>query len=92
QMASWAEAGGGRYFDASSAAELAASIATAVSAPFRVYGPDDALVASGIVGGGPVELAVGAYRVEVLVDPPVEFDDVVVKGGESATLMIDSRS
>ena len=40
QMAAWAEAGDGTYFDAAGADELAASLATALSAPFRAYGPD----------------------------------------------------
>jgi len=87
QMAAWAEAGAGSYFDAASATELGAALAVAVAAPFRVYasGADQPL-ASGTVGGGAVTLEPGNYRVEVLTDPIIEFDGVVLGGGEVRSL------
>jgi Mg-chelatase subunit ChlD len=85
-MAEWAAGGGGTYFDASGAEALAEAISAAVSAPFVVYGPDGTVFASGTVGGGPARLDPGTYRVEVLVDPPVTFSDVVVGGGETVAL------
>jgi hypothetical protein len=51
-----------------------------------VYGPDDTILASGTVGGGPARLDPGTYRVEVLVDRPVTFAEVVVGGGETIDL------
>ncbi|MFV2062814.1 MAG: VWA domain-containing protein, partial [Chloroflexota bacterium] len=87
QMAAWAAAGGGNYYDASIADELAASLAQALAAPFRVYtaGTDEPL-ASGTVGGAGVLLEPGTYRVEVLSDPLVVFEDVIIEGGTDATL------
>ena len=85
-MADWATSGGGTYFDAAGSDGLASAISAAVSAPFVVYGPDDTILASGTVGGGPARLDPGTYRVEVLVDPPVTFSEVVVGGGQSIDL------
>jgi hypothetical protein len=45
-------------------------------------------VASGTVGGGPARLDPGTYDVEVLVDPPVSFSEVVVGGGEIVDLVL----
>lgn len=78
RMASWAADGGGRFFDAQDPATLLTGITTALQAPFRVYDQDGAQVASGVVGGPEVELAPGAYRVEVLSDPPTTFERVVL--------------
>lgn len=91
-MAGWTEAGDGSYFDAGNAAELAEAISAAVSAPFRVQAADVESgaaaepVASGTVGGGAVTVAPGTYRVEVLSDPVITFEDVVLGGGESVSL------
>jgi Mg-chelatase subunit ChlD len=86
QMGTWASAAGGTYRDAASASALATSIATALSAPFRVYGSDGEAVASGTVSGEGIELEPGDYRVEVLTDPPFIFDDVELGSGASVTL------
>ena len=74
------------YFDAAGGAELAASIAMAVSAPFRVYGPEGETLATGTVGAQPVELDPGSYRVEILTEPPIVFEQVELGNGESVTL------
>jgi len=85
-MRAWARAGGGTYFDATDAASLAGAVATAVGAPFRIVGPTGELVAGGTVGADPVAVPPGTYRVEVLVDPPAVFADVVVGSGEAVEL------
>jgi hypothetical protein len=86
EMARWAVAGGGAYYDATDADELASSVAVAVSAPFRVYGSDAQPLAAGTVGGEAVELDPGTYRVEVLTEPPILFDGVELGNGDSVTL------
>jgi len=89
QMAAWAEAGGGSYFDASGAGELASAIATAVSAPWRVFELEgEEPLASSTVGGDGVVLAPGTYRVEVLSDPTIEFDAVELSAGGIVTLRL----
>ncbi len=86
EMAGWADAGGGAYYDASGAKGLADSVARALSAPFRVYGDDAEPLAVGSVGGEAVELEPGTYRVEVLTEPPVIYDGVQLENGGSVTL------
>ena len=86
QMADWAAAGGGAYYDATGAKELARSLTTALGAPFRVFGPDTEPLAVGSVGGEAVPLEPGTYRVEVLTEPPVFFDDVELGNGAAVTL------
>jgi len=89
QMAAWAAAGGGSYYDASVADELAASLAQALAAPFRVYAAgSEAPLANGTIGGAGVLLDPGTYRVEVLVDPPVTFEDVIIEGGNGVNLSL----
>jgi len=89
QMAAWADAGAGSYFDAASASELGSALAAAVAAPFRVYAPDgDESIASGKVGFDAVQLDPGEYRVEVLTDPPFSFDRVILDGGEIRSLAL----
>jgi hypothetical protein len=73
EMASWAAAGGGTFFDAQDQDALLAGVTAALLAPFRVYDQDGALAAVGVVGGPEVELPPGIYRVEVLSDPPAAF-------------------
>jgi hypothetical protein len=87
RMAEWAEAGAGSYFDAGGAADLDAAVASALRAPFRVYlAGGDELVDSGTVGGQPLSVEPGTYRVEVLLDPVVIFEDVIVEGGTAVSV------
>jgi hypothetical protein len=86
QMTEWAAEGGGAYYDAAGAKELARSLTTALGAPFRVFGPDTEPLAIGSVGGEAVTLEPGTYRVEVLTEPPTFFDDVELLNGASVTL------
>ena len=85
QMADWAAAGGGAYYDAAGAKALARSLATALGVPFRVHGPDTEPLAAGSVGGEAIALDPGIYRVEVLTEPPVFFDRVELGNGASVT-------
>jgi hypothetical protein len=86
QMIAWAAAGRGTYFDAGGEDELVTAMAAAVSAPFRVYGPEGEVYEGGTIGGGPIQIDPGTYRVEVLTDPVIEFEEVVVEGGQSVIL------
>lgn len=61
----WADLGGGSFYDAADAESLAASITQALHAPFDIYNADKAIVASGTVGGEPVDLTPGEYSVRV---------------------------
>jgi hypothetical protein len=87
-MESWATAGGGVFFDAQDEEGLLAGIAAALRAPYRIHDLDGALVASGVVGGAPVALPTGTYRVEVLTDPPLTIDAVEMAPGGEVTLEV----
>ncbi len=89
EMAGWAEATGGRYLDATDAPQLRRAIKAATGVPFDVYvGGVDEPVASGTVGGEPVELAPGSYRLEVRTDPAVTIDDVEVLPAEGVDVVV----
>ena len=88
EMAEWAHLGGGAYYDAGSAGQLARSVASALSAPFRVSLIDGGEAATGTIGGPPVELEPGRYRVEILTEPPLFIDEVELQNGEDRTLQV----
>ncbi len=78
----WAELGGGSYFDAASAEQLARSLRSVISGPFRVLDRQRKVVAQGIIGGAPVILPAGNYRVETIAPQPRVIEQVVVRAGE----------
>jgi len=65
KLEAWAAAGGGAYFDAADQAALAAALHGAVGRPLAVYDAAGAEVARGLVGGAPLELPAGRYRVRI---------------------------
>lgn len=78
----WAELGGGSYFDARSAEELSRSLRTVISGPFRVVDGDGNVVATGVVGGAEVILPSGNYRVEMVGSPQQVLDSVEIRASE----------
>ena len=91
KMAAWAELGGGSYFDVAGAESLVESIVTAVRPPYRVYGPSGEVIADGTVDGDPVALDPGTYSVEVLTEPLIRFDDVMIPPGVAVELEISGE-
>jgi hypothetical protein len=88
QFADWARIGNGTYFDATNAAELDDAIAKAVQAPVRVLDADGNVVASGIVGGEPIDLPPGTYTIVVLTNPEQRFENIVIEPGGSMELQL----
>lgn len=88
QFESWSQAGNGRYFSARDQSGLSESISQALQTPFTVYDRSGKEIASGVVGGEPVELEAGFYRVVVAGSPPQIFDDVEVPGEEGVVVEI----
>jgi Mg-chelatase subunit ChlD len=84
----WAALGRGSYLDASDGAALARAMSAALRQPYRVT-KDGAAVATGVVGGEPVELPPGTYQVELPSDPPRRLGEVTVASGEEATLAVE---
>ena len=87
-MASWAEIGGGPFFDAQDQKGLLAGIATALQAPWRILDRHGTIVATGVVGGSCAVLPPGTYRVEVLTDPLVTFEAVVLEPSGTVELTV----
>jgi hypothetical protein len=81
-----AESGGGAYFDAQGSEELAAALASAVSARFTVLDATGAEVGTGSIGGAPITVPPGLYTVVVATAPEVRFDEVFVAPGASLEL------
>jgi hypothetical protein len=86
QFEAWAEQGGGRYFGADDQTGLSTAIEDALKVPFIVYDQGGNEVASGQVGGEPVELERGIYAVVVRTQPIQRFEDVDVPGESELTL------
>lgn len=79
----WARLGGGRYLDAADGAGLRQAIRGAIRPSFEVLDGDE-VVAAGTVGGDPVELPAGEYRVRVAGGE--ELGTVTIAGGEEASV------
>jgi hypothetical protein len=86
QFETWAAAGGGRYYPATDPEGLRGAIRQALATSYTVYDSRDNEVTQGIVGGDPVELMQGTYRVEVATAPPRVFTDVEVTESASTAL------
>ena len=86
QFESWAELGGGRYLGASDADDLSDAIEQALRISYTVYDRGGNEVASGEVGGKPLELERGNYRVVVNSVPKRTFENVAVAGEDTVTL------
>jgi hypothetical protein len=78
QFTEWARIGNGQYIDAGNAEELTEAIAQSVQPTFDVIDADGNVIASGQVGGEPVDVPPGTYTVIVRSSPEARFDDVVV--------------
>jgi len=96
RMVDWAATAGGRYYDATSADELAAAITSAAGSAIglgsattvTVMDADGEMIGEGTMNGGAIEVDAGTYRVEVGMEPPVVFDAVVIAGGVSIELEV----
>ena len=82
----WARLGGGRYFNATNAAELGAALRQALRPKFQVLDATGAVVADGTAGAEAVELPAGAYTVKLLTSPVQNFDDVKIEPEKTTTL------
>jgi hypothetical protein len=86
QFKSWSDLGGGRYFSAQGQEDLSQALEEALQIPYAVYDLSGGLVAEGVVGGGPLELEAGFYRVTVASSPAEVFEQVEIPGEEQVIL------
>ena len=89
EFASWAEMGGGSYFDASEGASLGEALDTALKVPFVVLDHSGEEITRGLVGGEPVEVPAGRYSVRVDTSEPYIERDISLAPGDSHQIAID---
>ncbi len=88
QFTHWASLTGGQYFDAASSKELGQSVNDALRTPYTVFNAHGEQVAKGTVGGKPVSLPEGVYRMKVDSEPARVFDQVALTGGQLKKLRL----
>jgi hypothetical protein len=86
QFRSWAEMGGGRYFAANNQEGLSDALGEALQVSYSVYDQGGNEVATGQVGGDPVGLNQGFYRVVVHSLPQQTFDKVEIQAEKELAL------
>lgn len=86
QFSDWAELGGGEYLDAGEAGELEQAMRQALRIPFRVVDAAGDTVAAGFVGGEPVEVPPGGYRVIVERADGDVAEDIDLAPGDAHTI------
>ncbi|MGD8679109.1 MAG: peptidoglycan-binding protein [Lysobacterales bacterium] len=84
----WAELGGGRYFSARNQEGLSEALNEALRVPFAVYDTGGNPVANGVLGGAPLELEQGIYRVEIATSPSISLERVEVPGERAVTVTV----
>lgn len=89
QFAEWAALGDGRYFSAQDETGLTEAVESALQIPYSVFDSGGTMVAEGLVGGEPLKLAQGVYRVAVKTGPQRIFEDVEVQGEDDVVLRLD---
>jgi hypothetical protein len=78
-----AQGGGGSYFDAKDAAQLADALQQAVALTYRVLDAQGAEIFQGQLGGT-ATLAAGRYTVEISGASPLTIADIAVGGATTA--------
>jgi hypothetical protein len=86
EFESWAQMGGGLYFNASSAEELEEALQEAMRPKFQVLDGTGAIIAAGTTGGEALELPAGSYTLKVLTSPVQTFNDVAIKPEETTEI------
>jgi hypothetical protein len=84
----WARLGNGKYFNASDAAELAASLRGSLEVPFSVVNAHGNAIATGTVNGPPVSVDAGTYRIALSADHGRSVDGVVVRMEETTRVTL----
>lgn len=88
-FADWSEAGGGAYYDADKPEALAEAVRRALLPSFDVVDAAGNTIATGLVGGGEVEVPPGTYTIRVMSDPPRDYPNVVISSGKTASVAFE---
>jgi hypothetical protein len=90
-FAEWARLGRGKYFNATDATELAASLHESIEVPYEVVAENGTVVATGTVNGEPVTLDAGMYSVVVQSTPPRRIDSVAIAMEDNTTVAVPAN-
>ena len=85
---SWADLGGGLYFDATGGEQLSTAVRQALQPKFQVIDAGGEVIASGVTNGEPLSVPAGAYSVKVLTSPTKVFENVHVRGEDAVRLSV----
>jgi hypothetical protein len=83
----WSALGAGMYFDAKDAAGLNKALAQALQSSFEVLDGKGGVLAEGLVGGDPIRLAAGTYKIR-LKGQPDRASSITVKPKETTTVSL----
>lgn len=84
----WAELGGGTYYDVDNPGQLNLTLREATGAFFTVRDANGDPVATGRVGGRPLDLPPGTYSVEIRTSPNTFIEEVEVDDGEVTRIVL----
>ena len=90
RLSAIAKGGGGSYFDASDAAQLAAALQQAVTLTYRVLDAQDSEVYRGALGSS-ATLPAGRYSIEISSDAPLTISAVDVRSTKSTTVELHEQ-
>lgn len=76
-----ADKGKGLYFDAGNSAQLAEALRQTIVLSYQVFAPDGEQVTSGTVGGAPIQLKPGTYKLKINANPAIEKELKIENGG-----------
>ena len=90
RLSAIAKGGGGSYFDASDAAQLAAALQQAVTLTYRVLDSQGSEVYQGALGSS-ATLPAGRYSIEISSDAPLTISAVDVRSTKSTTVELHEQ-
>lgn len=88
-FAEWAELGGGQYYDANDSEQLSYILYEVFLPVFNLLDGDGNIVATGRLGGLPIPVPPGTYTVELLLDPIMIIENVVIEAGEAVRQTVE---
>ncbi|MEM7801783.1 MAG: VWA domain-containing protein, partial [Chloroflexota bacterium] len=81
QFETWAALGNGQFIDAQDAESLSVALRETLTVVYRVIDDSGSIVASGVVGGLPIELEPGSYTVQLDSTAGSSLENVIITPG-----------
>ena len=80
RLSAIARLGGGSYFDAHDAEQLTTALQESIQLSYQVLDAEERQVGVGSVGGAPLSLPPGRYRLQLAADEPITVDAQITSG------------